>query len=119
MLAILLLFQQPPPVDLWSVVEALSPDGKTIALGVSDGSLRCIDLESGKERCRARSLSTSQEGLSWSRDGIRIAAISREGVLTVLSAGTGEVKATFGPYPEDAGEFPMFVHTVDFVDGDS
>jgi len=120
MLALLLVLQLPSRVEPWSVVEALSPDGKTIALGVNDGSLRCIDLGSGKERFRARNLSWALEGISWSRDGHRVAAIAREGDITVLDASDGAHKAAFDRFLGDATESGApFVHSIDFVDGDS
>jgi WD40 repeat protein len=122
MSALLLLFaaalQVPPPGENWSLVEALSPDGSLLALAVDDGSLRVIDLRSGKERCRARGLSRSMQGISWSREGGRIATISSMGEFAVLSAHSGEVEATFAPFLGDSSEVCAFIHSVDFVDGD-
>jgi WD40 repeat protein len=73
--------------DGWSF--ALSPDGRTIAVGAGDGSIRLHDLASGKELLRLRGHKDQITALAFSRDGKKLASGSLDTTVLVWDVQAG------------------------------
>ncbi len=83
----------PPSPGLRTIVRA-HPVRDELWVGASDGSLRRIDAASGRAIDGWRHGTAAIVGLSFPRDGARLAAIDREGVLRVVDTTDGALVAT-------------------------
>jgi WD40 repeat protein len=72
-----------------------SPDGKTIAVAMPDGSTRLIDSETGKGKMELLGHSDQVSSLSWNSDGQRLATASRDHTAKVFDCQSGSSVATF------------------------
>ncbi len=73
---------------------AFRPDGKQLAAGGADGSVRVFDVTSGVERLRISGHSDWVNGVCYSPDGKLIATASRDKTAKVFDAETGSLLAT-------------------------
>jgi WD40 repeat protein len=74
---------------------AFSPDGKRLAVGAADNTLRVFDLETGDEQLKITSHSNWVTAVGWSKDGKRIASASRDKTAKVFNAENGELVITY------------------------
>ena len=72
-----------------------SPDGKTIAVAMPDGSTRLIDSETGTETLDLLGHSDQVFSVSWHPDGKRLATASRDHTAKIFDCQTGASVATF------------------------
>ena len=72
-----------------------SPDGKTIAVAMPDGSTRLIDSETGTETLELLGHSDQVFSVSWHPDGKRLATASRDHTAKIFNCQTGASVATF------------------------
>lgn len=99
---------------------AMSPDGKTIALGpgygdgnpeASDFSIRRFDLATGRELARFTSTQCPVSWIGYSPDGRWIALVNQNGDdstgLILLDANTGQVRRTISGLVHAAGFVPF------------
>ncbi len=68
---------------------AFSPDGKFIATGASDNTVRVWDADTGQETLRLEGHSDWVRSVAWDADGRRLASVSRDSVW-VWDAATGQ-----------------------------
>jgi len=68
---------------------AFSPDGRTLALGAEDGSIRLWEMPEARERAVLRGHSGTVTSVTFSPDGKRLVSGSREGRLLLWDAITG------------------------------
>jgi WD40 repeat protein/DNA-binding SARP family transcriptional activator len=74
---------------------ALSPAGEQAAFGSSDGSLKVLNLDSGRERTLAGRSGGSIDAVSFSHDGRKLATGSEDGTASVWSVRSGALLETF------------------------
>jgi WD40 repeat protein len=80
-----------------------SPDGRTLALGADDGTVRLWDMPEARERAILRGHAAAVVGLAFSPDGSRLASGGREGRLVVWDAAAGtELRVLVG-----SGQVPI------------
>ncbi|MDE0865282.1 MAG: hypothetical protein OSA98_15940 [Rubripirellula sp.] len=72
-----------------------SPDGKTIAVAMPDGSTQLISTETGSVTGRLLGHSDQVTSLAWHADGIRLATTSRDHTAKVFDCQSGASVATF------------------------
>ena len=72
-----------------------SPDGKTIAVAMPDGSTRLISTETGGVTGQLLGHSGQVTSLAWHTDGIRLATTSRDHTAKVYDCQSGASVATF------------------------
>jgi WD40 repeat protein len=72
---------------------AVAPDGRTVASGGFDRTLRIGDVETGESRLLAGELDGVVTGLSFSPDGTRLAAAGEWGAIGLWDPATGEETA--------------------------
>lgn len=80
-----------PVKDAYVVGLAISPDGKRLAAGQSDGTLRLLQLATGRDVFQA-ALPTQVKCLKFAPDG-RILAVGGEGTIEIERAGNRRVVA--------------------------
>jgi WD40 repeat protein/class 3 adenylate cyclase/tRNA A-37 threonylcarbamoyl transferase component Bud32 len=89
------------PVRTWSA--GLSPDGRSVALGGEDGSVRILDLKTGKRRTLSGRHEDRVQGLVFSPDGRTLATRSDDGRVLIWDLRAGNVRETLtghtGPIP--------------------
>ncbi len=68
---------------------AFSPDGRTLALGAEDGTIRLLDVPSARERAILRGHARTVRTLAFSPDGKRLASGSQEGRALLWDISTG------------------------------
>ena len=81
---------------------AFLPDGKTLVLACSDGSLRFWDPATATERRKVKADPNQTMSVACSSDGKRLATQGLEGKLTTWDATTGKTTATI-PVANQAG----------------
>lgn len=62
---------------------AISPDGRTVALGFSDGTIRALDVDRFTSQTLRHDLGGEIRGLAYTPDGGSLAAITRDGDLAI------------------------------------
>lgn len=73
---------------------AFRPDGKELAAGGSDGSIRIFDVATGAERLKVSNHADWVTDVSYSADGALIATASRDKSSKVFDAATGRMLAS-------------------------
>src|SRR4029450_4572025 len=78
---------EPPPDDIWSV--AFTPDGRTLATGGQDRTARWVDVDGGavKKVFRGPAAPGHSVAMGKTKDGLRVAAGSRDGTVRVWELG--------------------------------
>ncbi len=74
---------------------AFRPDGKKLAAGGADGSIRVFDIPSGVAKLKINNHADWVTDLCFSPDGKRIASASRDKTAKVFDAETGELLTTY------------------------
>jgi WD40 repeat protein len=74
---------------------AMSPDGRSLAVGGADNWIRVLDPESGEERRRITQHADWVMGLAFHPDGTRIASASRDGTARIFDLATGDMISAF------------------------
>jgi WD40 repeat protein len=123
----LLLLPGPTPPDWESHTQALSPDEKSFAYTISDGSLCVAELPIGKERwhvaidkTRTRGSAWDRYGgdIAWSSDGSRLAFLTFDGEFGILQAADGMPTPEFARRRISTRDYrPESWRTVRFLDG--
>ena len=88
-----------------------SPDGKTIAVAMPDGSTRLLDSETGEEKAELLGHSDQVLAVTWHPDGQRIATASRDHTAKIFDCQSGSSVATFTGHTKP-------VNDVAFLNGD-
>ncbi|HYI17135.1 MAG TPA: protein kinase [Solirubrobacteraceae bacterium] len=96
------------PVRTWSA--GLSPDGRSVGLGGEDGSVRILDLETGKRRTLAGRHEDRVQGLVFSSDGRTLATRSDDGRVLIWDLRAGNVRETLTGH---TGAIPTLVASAD------
>jgi WD40 repeat protein len=68
---------------------ALSPDGKTIAVGCTDNTVRLLDAESGKELHKIGNHENWVLGVVFGKDGKRVVTVGRDRAAKLTATATG------------------------------
>lgn len=77
-----------------------SPDGRTIAVGGADGSLRVFDVASAKLRWKADPHADWVTDIAFSPDGEQLVTASRDKSCRVFQVTTGVADASYQDHPE-------------------
>ena len=96
------------PVGGWSA--GLAPDGRHAALGGEDGSVRILDLRTGKARTLSGRHEDRVQGLEFSSDGRTLATKSDDGRVLVWDVRSGTVRETLTGH---TGAIPSIVGSAD------
>jgi WD40 repeat protein/class 3 adenylate cyclase/tRNA A-37 threonylcarbamoyl transferase component Bud32 len=96
------------PVRTWSA--GLSPDGRSVALGGEDGSVRILDLKTGKRRTLSGRHEDRVQGLVFSPDGRTLATRSDDGRVLIWDLRAGNVRETLTGH---TGAIPTIVASAD------
>jgi WD40 repeat protein len=88
-------------VGVWSTT--LSPDGKTLVMGLQDGTIKLWDASTTKVKSVLVSHNHGVVALAFSPDGKTLASGSRDKTLKLWNVSTGRNVATWVPRAEDAG----------------
>jgi WD40 repeat protein/DNA-binding SARP family transcriptional activator len=73
---------------------ALSPDGRTLALGQENGSIILADAATGRRRRVVTGHGPGVPRLAFSRDGAKVASLSDDRTVVVWSVATGQTEQT-------------------------
>jgi WD40 repeat protein len=68
---------------------AFSPDGRTLALGAEDGTIRLMEMPSAREGARLRGHAMTVRTLAFSPDGKRLASGGQDGRALIWDTSTG------------------------------
>jgi WD40 repeat protein len=79
-------------IPLGAAALALSPDGKTLALGQEDGSTILADAANGRRRRVVTGHGPEVPLLAFSPDGARVASLSDDRTVVVWNAATGQTQ---------------------------
>src|SRR2546423_654891 len=75
---------------------AFSPDGKLLAAGLDDGSVRVFDLASREQRSKLAGHKKGVYSVAFSPDGKTLASASLEGTVALWTVESGALRATLG-----------------------
>jgi RNA polymerase sigma factor (sigma-70 family) len=89
---------------------AVSPDGKTLAVGGERNVIRLIDTTTGKERHAVGGHGAAVAAVSWSADGKTLTSQATENTIRVWEAATGKEKT---PIHLPGGAFTYFTLSPD------
>jgi RNA polymerase sigma factor (sigma-70 family) len=79
---------------------AYSPDGRALAAGAYDGTIRVCDPNAAKETMRFKAHSGAVQALSYAPDGKSLASAGRNGTIVLWDTATGkELRRLAGPGP--------------------
>jgi WD40 repeat protein/DNA-binding SARP family transcriptional activator len=78
-----------------SIAAALSPDGRTVALGADDGTVQLLNLETGRFRAAAGRHESHIGGVAFSADGTLLATGGADRRVIVRDVASGRVHETF------------------------
>jgi WD40 repeat protein/class 3 adenylate cyclase len=81
-------------IAVGAAARALSPDGRSAALGGLDGSVAILDLRTGKRRTLAGRHEDRVRALAFSADGRTLATTAGDGRVLVWDLRSGEVRET-------------------------
>ena len=84
---------------------AYSPDGKRIAAGSADASVRVYDVAAGKRLWTANVHSDWVTGVSFSFDGQFLASSSRDMTVKVYTADSGSLYTTYNGHNRQIGKY--------------
>ena len=96
------------PVGGWSA--GLAPDGRHAALGGEDGSVRILDLRTGRARTLSGRHEDRVQGLEFSADGRTLATKSDDGRVLLWDVRSGAVRETLTGH---TGAIPSIVGSAD------
>ena len=85
----------PQAAAAWVIVAALSPDGRTLALGAEDGTVELLDLSTGRRRAAAGRQEPTSVAVAFSPDGATLATGGVDGRVMVWDVASGQVRETF------------------------
>ena len=74
---------------------ALSPDGRTVALGAEDGTVQFLDLKTGRFSGTEGRHESYVSGVAFSADGTMLASTGADRRVIVRDAASGKVRETF------------------------
>lgn len=74
---------------------AFSPDGKQLAAGSADRTIRTFDPKSGKQTHIMRNHADWVQSVAYSPEGYHLLSASRDRTVRISSVGTGELEATY------------------------
>jgi len=80
------------PDAVWSV--AFSPDGRVIACGIADKTIRILDVRTGTEKRTLKGHSDKVRSVAFSPDGILLASGSEDQTVRLWELQTGVVRRT-------------------------
>lgn len=74
---------------------AFSPDGKTLASGGGDRTIRLFDVASGKQLHVFKQHADWVQSVAFSPDGAKLLSASRDRTVRILNAQSGEIETTY------------------------
>lgn len=101
-----------PITGVWSI--AVSPEGKTLAVGRDDGTVALVDPVTGKERSTIRARDRKATSLAFSPDGKTLATVAGELDVTLWRLADGTAVGRLTHEEKDASNRPVFVGEVHF-----
>lgn len=102
----------------WVICVAFAPDGKTLATGGVDRTVRLWDLASGKERVILRGHTDNVSAVAFSPDSRLLATASWDGSVRLWEVGTGkQLAALLGHALPNRNGKPLPAFTVAFSPG--
>jgi WD40 repeat protein len=81
-------------IPVGAIALALSPDGRTAALGQEDGSIILANTTTGQRRRRIPGHGATIPRLAFSPDGTRVASLSDDRTVVVWNIATGQTQQT-------------------------
>jgi WD40 repeat protein/class 3 adenylate cyclase/tRNA A-37 threonylcarbamoyl transferase component Bud32 len=97
-------------VPVRTLSAGLSPDGRSVALGGEDGSVKILDLKTGKRRTLSGRHEDRVHGLVFSPDGRTLATRSDDGRVLIWDLRAGNVRETLTGH---TGAIPTIVASAD------